>query len=537
MCDSKGVINSKRTNLNAQKQQFVTQREINTLEKALIDADVFLGLSVADIMTPKMLKSMAKDPIVFALANPNPEIDYELAVQTRPDVIMATGRSDYPNQINNVLGFPYIFRGALDVRASSINEEMKIACVYAIAELAQEFVPESVNIAYNERNIVFGREYIVPKALDPRLIAQVATAVAKAAIASGVARRKITDWEAYAQDLNKKLGIENELLRSLHNKAKRQPKRVVFPEGDNYNIIKAASIVAADQIAFPILLGNKDTIARIASENELDISNIEIIDISKSSNAEKRTEYAKIFSKKRERNGLTYKEARENLFSRNYFAAMMVEVGDADAMITGHSIKYYSAIRIVETVIGTEENMHEMTGVNIMMTKRGPLFFADTITTAEKNVDRLVSTTLATAQLVKRFNITPRIAMLSYANFGAAKEKNSLLVHKTVAHLHEQYPDLIVDGEISVNFALNKEKRNETFPFSKLKEQDVNTLIFPTLDAANISYNLLKELGGVESIGPILVGAAKPIHIVSLNASVRDIVNMTTVAVVDAQRN
>lgn len=535
MCDSKGVINSKRNNLNTQKKEFVTERNIETLAEALTGADMFLGLSVANIMTPEMLLSMANDPIVFALANPNPEIDYQTAVGTRVDVIMATGRSDYPNQINNVLGFPYIFRGALDVRATAINEEMKIACVNAIAALSREFVPESVNVAYNEKNIIFGKEYIVPKALDPRLISTVATAVAKAAIASGVARKEITDWEEYERDLNKKLGIENELLRKLYQKAKRNPKRVVFPEGDNYNIIKAAHIVVNDKIATPILLGNKNTITRIAEENEVDISGIEIIDINNAIHSQRRTEYAEKLSKKRERAGFTFKEAREKLFNRNYFAAMMVEVGDADAMITGHSIKYYSAVKVVDQVIGKANDMVDFTGVNIMMTKNGPLFFADTTNGVEKNIENLVSATLATAELVKRFNITPRIAMLSYANFGAAKQQSSIFVHQAVEHLHTKYPELIVDGEISVDFALDTKKRNETFPFNKLKEQDVNTLMFPTLDAANISYKLLKELGDIESIGPILVGAAKPIHIVPLNAAVRDIVNMTAMAVVDSQ--
>ncbi len=536
MCDSKGVINCKRKNLNKQKQEFVTQRDIDTLEEALVGADMFLGLSVADIMTPKMLLSMASDPIVFALANPNPEITYDLAVATREDVIMATGRSDYPNQINNVLGFPYIFRGALDVRATTINEEMKIACVNAIAELTREFVPESVNLAYNEKNIIFGREYIVPKALDPRLISTVATAVAKAAIASGVAREEIKDWDAYASNLNKKLGRDNELLRKLHDKAKRDPKRVVFPEGDSYNIIKAAHIVHNDKTAYPILLGNKDKITRIAEENEVDISSIEIIDINNPIHAQRRSEYAEKLHKKRERDGFTFKELRDRLFNRNYFAAMMVEVGDADAMITGHSIKYHSAMKIVDQVIGKADDMVDFTGVTIMMTKLGPLFFADTTNEIEENRKRIVSATLATAELVERFNIKPRIAMLSYANFGAVKKSKSYFMHQTVEYLHTHYPDLIVDGEIAVDFALNPQKRDETFPFTKLKNQDVNTLIFPTLDAANISYKMLKELGGVESIGPVLVGAAKPIHIVPLNATVRDIVNMTAMAVVDAQK-
>ncbi|MBS9767275.1 MAG: NADP-dependent malic enzyme [Flavobacteriaceae bacterium] len=535
MCDSRGVINKKRTNLNEQKKEFITDRDVDTLEEALVGADMFLGLSVADIMTPEMLNSMAKDPIVFALANPNPEISYDLALQTRDDVIMATGRSDYPNQINNVLGFPYIFRGALDVRATAINEEMKIACVYAIAELARESVPEAVNEAYNEKNIVFGRDYFVPKPLDPRLIATVASSVAKAAIDSGVARKNIKDWDKYKRDLNRKLGIDNELLRKLHNKAKRNPKRVVFPEGDSYNVIKAAYITSVDKIAKPILLGNKETITRIAEENEVDISNIEIIDVSNPIHAERRTAYAEKLHQKRQREGLTFKEAREKLFSRNYFGAMMVEQGDADAMITGHSLKYYTAMNIVDEVIGKAKNMPDFTGVTVMMTKQGPLFFADTTNGIEQNMESIVSTTLATANLVKRFNMKPRIAMLSYANFGAVKKPRSIFVHKAVEYLHEHYPELVLDGEIGVDFALNAKKRDATFPFTKLKGEDVNTLIFPTLDAANISYKLLKELSDVESLGPILVGTAKPVHIVPLNASVRDIVNMTAMAVVDAQ--
>lgn len=537
MCDSKGVINSKRTNLNPQKKTFVTKREIETLQEALVAADLFLGLSVADILSEKMVLSMAKDPIIFALANPNPEIAYDKAVAIRSDVIMATGRSDYPNQINNVLGFPYIFRGALDVRATAINEEMKIACVHAIAKLAREAVPESVIVAYKEKNIVFGKEYIVPKALDHRLITTVATSVAKAAIESGVARTKITNWEAYKEELNKKLGIENKLLRTLHNKARRNPKRVVFPEGDSYNIIKAANILVAEKLAYPILLGNKKTITRIANENEVDIEGITIIEVNNPIHATRRTEYAEYLTKKRQRAGLTFKEARERMFYRNYFAAMMVEIGDADALITGHSIKYHDAVRIADEVIGKGKDMIDFTGVNIMMTKRGPYFFADTTNSNKTNVENLVTTTLSIADLVSRFNITPRIAMLSYANFGAVKEGSSFIVHEAVNTLHREHPNLIVDGEITVDFALNKEKRDATFPFTRLKEKDVNTLVFPSLDAANLSYKLLKELGQIETIGPILVGAAKPIHIVGLNAGVRDIVNMTAMAVVDAQQD
>ncbi len=536
MCDSRGVINEKRTDLNEQKKEFITKRDVSTLEEAVKGADVFLGLSVADIMSPEMLKSMAKDPIVFALANPNPEIAYETAMKTRSDLIMATGRSDYPNQINNVLGFPYIFRGALDVRATAINEEMKIACVNAIAKLAREVVPESVNIAYNEKNITFGRHYIVPKALDPRLAASVATAVAQAAIESGVARKEITDWDKYQRQLNKKLGIDNELIRTLHNKAKLNPKRVVFTEGDNYNVIKAAYITSIEKIAEPILIGNKDLIQQIAKENDVNIAGIEIIDINNLP-TDKRAKYAQRLHEKRYREGYTITEAQEKLAGRNYFASMMVEVGDADAMITGYAIKYELAIKIIKEVIGLDKGMPDFTGVNIMMTKRGPLFFADTTTGIENNIDSIISTTLATAKLVNQFNIQPRIAMLSYANFGAVKKPRSMFVHKAVEYLHTHYPSLIVDGEISADFALNTKKRDEIFPFTKLKEKEVNTLIFPTLDAANISYKLLKELGNAESIGPILVGAAKPVHVVPLHAAVRDIVNMTAVAVIDAQRS
>lgn len=535
MCDSRGVINRKRTNLSKQKQEFVTDREIDTLTEALVDADMFLGLSVANAMSVEMLKSMAKDPIVFALANPNPEIDYELALATRKDVIMATGRSDFPNQINNVLGFPYIFRGALDVRATAINEEMKIACVNAIANLSREPVPETVIDAYDSRNIVFGKEYIVPKALDSRLISTVATAVAKAAIASGVARKEITDWKKYKADLNKKLGIDNELLRTLNNKARRDPKRVVYPEGDNYNIIKAASIAVSERLAYPILLGCKTTITNLAKKYEVDLNGIEIFDINDPNNQELRTEYTKRLHKKRERTGYTYKVACERMLSRNYFAAMMVESGDADAMIIGFNTTYNNAKYITENIIGKGENVSEFTGVNVVITNNGPLFFADTTNTISPNTENMISTTLSTAEVLQRFNITPRIAMLSYANFGSVKTGSPAMVKEAVTYLHKHYPDMIIDGEISVDFALNTEKRQQTFPFTKLQKENVNTLIFPSLDTASMSYKLLRELGGFEGFGPILVGTAKPVHIIGLNAPTRDIVNMTSMAVVDAQ--
>ncbi len=535
MCDSRGVINEERASLSEIKKEFVTDRKVNTLEEALKGADLFLGLSVADILTEEMIKSMADDPIVFALANPNPEISYEKAVAAREDVIMATGRSDYPNQINNVLGFPYIFRGALDVRATAINEDMKIASVHAIAQLAREDVPESVNVAYNAKNINFGRDYIVPKALDPRLISTVATAVAKAAIASGVARQKIKDWEVYKRDLNKKLGIENELIRTLFNKAKRNPKCVVFPEGDNYNIIKAANILVNDGMGMPILLGNKETIMQIADENEVDMTGIKILDVRSHKQSGMRTQYAAYLSEKRARKGLTYKEARERMFNRNYFASMMVEMGDADALISGFSTKYHSALQVALDVIGKKEDVDSLVGVNIMMTKKGPFFFADTTNNTKSTKEALVSTTLCTADIVRRFNMEPKIALISYSNFGSVKVGSPVLMHEVIDCLHKLCPDLIVDGEVSVDIALNKEKRDEMFQFTKLKGEDVNTLIFPNLSAGNTSYKILKELGGVETIGPILEGAAKPVHLVQMGASVRDIVNMAVMAVVDAQ--
>ncbi len=536
MCDSKGVINTKRTNLTEQKKEFVTNRDIDTLKEAMFGADMFLGLSVADILDDEMVMSMAKDPIIFALANPNPEISYEKATQLRNDVIMATGRSDYPNQINNVLGFPYIFRGALDVRATAINEEMKIACVYAISEIAREVVPDSVNIAYNERNISFGRNYIVPKAVDPRLISKVATAVAKAAIESGVARIKIKDWEKYQKTLNAKLGIENELLRTLFNKAKTNPRKVVFTDGDQYNVIKAASIAIADKIAYPILLGNKNDIIAIASENDIDINGIEIIDNISFEFKEQREKYAKKLSDMRQRKGLTLVDAQERMHNKIYFASMMVSEGDADAMITGYSIKYYSAIRIIDEVIGKAKNKVDYTGVSIMMTKNGPLFLADTTNEQDNNIDNLITSTTCTAELVNRFGITPHIALLSHSNFGAIKEGTPAMVHDTVTKLHKLHPNLIVDGEISLDFALNPKKRDQNFPFSKLNGKHVNTLIFPTLEAARSSYKILKEVADIETIGPVLVGAAKPVHIVQQKASVRDILNITAMVVVDAQQ-
>lgn len=535
MCDSRGVINKKRTDLNKQKKQFLTDRDVNTLEEALIGADVFLGLSVGGIMSKEMVQSMAENPVVFALANPDPEIAYDDAFEAREDVIVATGRSDYPNQINNVLGFPYIFRGALDVRATAINEEMKIASVHAIAKLAKEPVPESVHAAYNEANIVYGRHYIIPKAMDPRLVSSVAVAVAKAAVESGVAREAITDWGAYAEELKQRLGTENELLRTIFNKAKRSPKRVVFAEGNNFNVLKAAQIALHEGIAKPIILGNPQNIDRIVQENELDLEGAEIIDVRCPSEADKRNHYANLLCEKRGRKGLTHKEAVEKMYDRNYFGAMMVENGDADAFISGYATRYFEALKVASKVIGIEEGMKTLVGMNIIMTKKGPLFFADTTVNSEPTSQSLVDTTLSTARALKTFNVDPVMAMVSYSNFGSVRKGSPVKVNQAIQYLHENHPELQVDGEMQVNFALDKQLRDETFAFNKIKGKEVNTLIFPSLSSGNIAYKLMKDLGGSENIGPILLGTAKPFHIVPMGCSVREIINMTAIAVVDAQ--
>ncbi|PKQ60598.1 NADP-dependent malic enzyme [Labilibaculum filiforme] len=535
MCDSRGVINTKRSGLNSQKKQFITTRDIDTLEQALVGADVFLGLSVGGIVSKEMVCSMADNPVVFALANPDPEIDYNEAVEAKKGVIVATGRSDYPNQINNVLGFPYIFRGALDVRASAINEEMKIASVHAIAKLAKEPVPESVHAAYNESNIVFGRNYIIPKAMDPRLVSSVAVAVAKAAVESGVARKVITDWDAYAEELKQRLGAENELIRTIFDKAKCNPKRVVFAEGNNFNVLKAAQIVLHDGIAKPIILGNPENIERIVKENELDLKGAEIIDIRSQSEAGRRNHYANVLCEKRGRKGLTHKEAVEKMFDRNYFGAMMVENGDADAFISGYATRYFEALKVASKVIGIEEGMKTLVGMNIIMTKKGPLFFADTTVNAEPTSDSLVDTTLSTARALKTFNIEPVMAMVSYSNFGSVRKGSPVKVNKAITKLHENHPDLLVDGEMQLNFALDKNLRDQTFGFTKIKGKDVNTIIFPNLSSGNIAYKLMKDLDGSENIGPILLGTAKPFHIIPMGCSVREIINMTAIAVVDAQ--
>ena len=535
MLDSRGVLNAERTGLNSIKQQFVTQRKINTLEEALKGADVFLGLSVADVVTKKMIKSMAKDPIVFAMANPNPEISYEDAVAARKDIIMATGRSDYPNQINNVLGFPFIFRGALDVRATTINEEMKIAAARALAKLAKEYVPEMVARAYNLQNITFGKDYIIPKPLDPRLITTVSTAVAHAAMETDVARKPIKSWTAYEQELTSRMGLDKKLIMTIRNKARQDPKRIVFAEANNFRILKAAQFVLREGIAKPILLGSKEKIEALIKENQLDISNVPIIDPFEVSD-EKRHEFAQILYEKRKRKGMTYNDAFEKMQNRDYFGSMMVETGEADAFISGFSRKYSSTIRPALQVVGVKEKFNHIAGMYIMLTKHGPLFLSDTTVNMNPSAQVLADTTMLTAAEVQRFNIEPKIAMLSYSNFGAYKGQGSpLRVKEAVRMLQEKYPDLLVDGEMQANYALNGKLRYSRYPFNKLGDSDANTLIFPNLSSGNITYKILQSIGPAEAVGPILMGMKKPIHILQRDSTVREIINMTAIAVIDAQ--
>ena len=533
MVDRSGVIRADRENLGGTKLEFATKRDIHTLENAMKDADVFIGLSSADILSAEALKTMAKNPIVFAMANPNPEIAYELAVKTRKDIIMATGRSDYPNQVNNVLGFPYIFRGALDVRSTAINEEMKIAAVRAIAALAKEPVPEAVNLAYNAKNLKYGKDYIIPKPIDFRLITTVSPAVARAAMESGVARHPITDWEAYNTELKKRLGMDDAILRAITNKAKAAPKRVVFAEADNYKILKAAQIVKDEGIAIPILLGNKKVIHHIIKENELELEGVSIIDPAEEK--EMSEKFAQNLYEKRQRRGFTLYEARKNMRDRNYFGASMVEFGEADALISGLTKNYASTVKPALQIIGTEPGVNRVAGMYMMLTKKGPIFFADTTININPNVEELVDVTLLVNKSVKQFNIKPRIAILSYSNFGSNEGEIPQKTRETVKFLHQNHPDIIVDGEMQANFALNPSLLADNFPFSKLKDGPANTLVFPNLDSGNIAYKLLQELGGAEAVGPILLGMNKPVHVLQLGSSVREIVNMITIAVVDVQ--
>ena len=534
MIDREGVIRADRKNhMDETKRHFATKRNIHTLEDAMKDADAVIGLSSANTLTPAMLKSMAKNPIVFAMANPDPEIDYNLAINTRKDLIMATGRSDYPNQVNNVLGFPYIFRGALDVRATAINEEMKIAAVKAIADLAKLPVPEAVNLAYNQKNITFGKDYIIPKPLDFRLISHVAPAVAKAAIDSGVARHKIKDWEAYKDELNKRLGLDDKLMRALTVKAKGDPKRVVFAEADNYKILKAAQIVKEEGIAIPILLGDIEKIHALIEEHQLELSDVQMFDPRVEDKMV--AEYAALFFEKRKRRGVTEYEAKKAMRDRNHFGAMMLDQGDGDALISGLTKNYPLTIRPALQIIGTEADTSKVAGMYLMLTKQGPIFLADTTVNIDPNVEELVEITKLVAKSVNKFNISPRIAMLSYSNFGNSETPNPMKVRKAVEILHQQHPELIVDGEMQANFALNPDLLKDNFPFSTLNGAPANTLIFPNLDAGNAAYKILQEIGGAEAVGPILIGMKKPVHILQLGSSVREIVNMVTIAVVDAQ--
>ncbi len=536
MLDSKGVLNTLRTDLNDIKKQFVTNREINTLAEAFAGADVFLGLSVGGVVSKEMIQSMAKDPIVFAMANPNPEIPYEDATAAREDIIMATGRSDYPNQVNNVLGFPFIFRGALDVRATTINEEMKIAAALSLASLARQYVPDLVAKAYNQQNIVFGRDYIIPKPLDPRLITTVSVAVAKAAIKSGVARNIITNWDEYKQELSNRLGFDNQLVMSIRQKAKQDPKRIVFAEANNLKILKAAQFVNREKIAKPILLGNEEKICSLINENKLELKDVPIIDIARNVPGEKIKHFANLLYEKRKRKGMTLEDAMDNIMNPDYFGVMLVETGEADAFISGFSKRYADTIRPALQIIGVKEEFNHIAGMYIILSKRGTLFLADTTVNMNPTAQILVDTTILTAAEVKRFNIEPKIALLSYSNFGTNKDQGSpSRVREAVQILHSKFPDLAVDGEMQANYALNGKLRNKRFPFNKLGDAEVNTLIFPNLSSGNIAYKVLQSVGTAESIGPILMGMKKPVHILQRDSSVREIINMAAIAVVDAQ--
>ncbi len=533
--DSKGLIHESRKDLDELKREFIATGKNLTLEEGMKDADVFIGLSKGDVLTADMIKSMARNPIVFAMANPDPEISWELATGTRKDIIMATGRSDYPNQVNNVLGFPFIFRGALDVRATQINEAMKLAAVNALAELAKTPVPDIVNIAYNERSISFGPNYIIPKPLDPRLLSTVAPAVAKAAMESGVAQFQIGNWDQYAIELNKRLGLDNQIMRILGNKARRDPKRLVFAEADNIKILKTAQIIFDEGIAYPILLGKETRIRDMAKEHNIDIDGLPIIDPQSDEQEERRKVFGDLYFQKRQRRGVNLYESQKAMRDRNHFGCMMVETGEADAMISGLTKNYADTIRPAIQIIGREEGVQKIAGMYLLLTKRGPLFMADTTVNFNPTAEELADITLMVAREVRNFNLTPRIAMLSYSNFGSSDSPEARLVAKATEIVKQKNPSLIVDGEMQVSMAFNKDLLKENYPFTVLADKDVNTLIFPNLAAGNVAYNLLKEVGDADAIGPILLGLKKPVHVLQLGSSVRSIVNMALVAVVDAQ--
>ncbi len=535
--DRQGIIYTGRPDLDELKKQFCVDAKYKDYDliKAFKDADVFIGLSAANTVSPEMVKSMAKNPIVFAMANPDSEINYDVAVAARKDIIMATGRSDYPNQVNNVLGFPYIFRGALDVRATQINEAMKLAAVHALAELAKAPVPDMVNLAYNEKNISFGPAYIIPKPLDPRLLSTVAPAVAKAAMESGIAKYPISDWEAYTAELNNRLGLDNQLSRVIGTKARKDPKRVVFADAENIKILKVAQLVLEENVAYPILLGKEDRIRQLATENGIDLEGMPIINPKDDKHEELRKQYGELFFDKRHRKGINKYEANKAMKDRNHFGCMLIENGEADCMISGLSRNYPDTIRPALQIIGTDEGVKKIAGMYIMFTKRGPLFLADTTVNFNPTAEELAEITLLVAKEVKQFNIKPRIAMLSYSNFGSSDSPEAALVRKAREMVKTKDPTLICDGEVQGILAFNKEILKENYPFTELLNGEVNTLIFPNLAAGNIAYNLLQEVAGTDSIGPILLGLKKPVHVLQLGSSIRAIFNMVLIAVVDAQ--
>lgn len=535
MLDSRGVIRVDRENLTEQKREFATTRDIHTLEEAVKDADVFVGLSKGNVLSKDMVRSMAKNPIIFALANPVPEISYEDAKDARPDVLMSTGRTDYPNQINNVIGFPYIFRGALDTAAKAINEEMKLAAARAIADLARRPVPDIVNRAYHVRNFTFGPDYFIPKPVDPRLITEVSMAVAKAAIESGVARKVITDWKAYRQQLRELMGQESKLTQNLYDTARLSPRRVVFAEGTHPTMLEAAIRAKEEGICHPVLLGNDVQIRKMAEDMKLNLDGVEVLNLRNDSEAERRQRYAEILAKKKQREGYTLQEAIDKMYERNYFGMMMVETGDADAFITGLYTKYSNTIKVAKEVIGIREGYNHFGTMHLINSKKGVLFIADTLINRHPDSETLLDIAKLSASTVRFFNRTPVIAMLSYSNFGTDNTGSPVAVHQVVDQMQREFPDLAIDGEIQVNFALDKELRDDKYPFTRLKGMDVNTLVFPNLTSANASYKMIKSMAeDAEVVGPIQMGLNKPIHFTDFECSVRDIVNITAVAVIDA---
>jgi malate dehydrogenase (oxaloacetate-decarboxylating)(NADP+) len=534
MCDSKGVIRKDRENLTSQKAEFATDKEVHTLQEAMHNADVFIGLSTGNVLSPEMLLSMEKNPIVFAMANPEPEIAYDVAVNTREDIIMATGRSDHPNQVNNVLGFPFIFRGALDVRATKINEEMKMAAVHALADLAKRSVPEQVNIVYDEVSLSFGREYIIPKPFDPRLIYEIPPAIAKAAMDSGVALEPISDWGKYREELMERSGTGSKEIRILHNRAKRDPKSVVFAEADHLDVLKAAQRVHDEKLGKPILLGRKELILALKEEIGF-TANVPIIDPKTDEEEERRQRYGEAYWKRRQRKGRTLSEAIKLMRERNYFAAMMVNENEADALITGYSRPYPTVVKPMLELIEKDKGVTRIAATNLMLTKQGPIFLADTTINVNPSAKELAKISQMTSKLAKMFGMKPNVAMLSFSNFGSSNTETSKKIREAVSYIHRHFPKVIIDGEIQADFALNSEMLAKEFPFSKLNGKKVNVLIFPNLESANITYKLLKQIDGAESIGPVILGLSKPVHVLTLGSSVDEMVNMAALAVVDCQ--